>query len=220
MTISKSRTFKNTLFAVFAAFAFSSISNLASAADNYTAGKDYRVLTTKGKVEKPNQIEVREFFWYGCSHCFNFEPFVTQWLKTKPVDVHFTRTPAALNPVWEQNARGYYAVDLLGKQSELIHQALFNVIHHPLKPKLMSDQASLAGFYSSQGVDANKFNGLYNSFAVSGKVAESRKLAMQYQLDGVPAIVVNGKYVVSGENSETLKIVNFLVNKERKAVKK
>jgi protein dithiol oxidoreductase (disulfide-forming) len=220
MTISKSHTFKNTLFAAFAAFALSGISNLANAAENYVAGKDYRVITNKGKVEKPNQIEVREFFWYGCSHCFNFEPFLTQWLKTKPADVNFVRTPAALNPVWEQNARGYYSIDLLGKQTQAIHSALFNSIHHPLKPKQLFDQASLAGFYSSQGVDADKFNGLYNSFAVSGKVAESKKLAMQYQIDGVPAMIVNGKYVVSGESDKSVKIVNFLIDKERKAMKK
>ena len=220
MTISMSRTLKNTLFAAIATFAFSSVSSLANAADTYTAGKDYRVLMSKGTVDKPNQIEVREFFWYGCPHCFRLDPFISQWLKTKPADVNFVRTPAALNPVWEQNARGYYAVELLGKQTEAIHHALFSAIHDPLQPKQIFDQASLAAFYSSQGVDANKFNGLYNSFAVSGKIAESKKLAMQYQLEGVPALVVNGKYVVQGENGDALKIVNFLVEKERKAGKK
>lgn len=220
MTTSMSRTFKNTLFAAIATFAFSSVSSIANAADAYTAGKDYRVLMSKGTVDKPNQIEVREFFWYGCPHCFRLDPFITTWLKTKPADVNFVRTPAALNPVWEQNARGYYAVELLGKETETIHHALFSAIHDPLQPKQIFDQASLAAFYSTQGVDASKFNGLYNSFAVSGKVAESKKLAMQYQLEGVPALVVNGKYVVQGENGDALKVVNFLIEKERKAGKK
>jgi thiol:disulfide interchange protein DsbA len=224
MTTSINRTFKNTLkstlFAAIAAFAFSSVANTANAADAYTAGKDYRVVTTPGTLDKPNEIEVREFFWYGCPHCFRLDPFITQWLKTKPADVNFVRTPAAMNPVWEQNARGFYALQLLGKQTEAIHHALFTAIHNPMQPKQIFDQASLAAFYSTQGVDANKFNGLYNSFAVSGKIAESKKLAMQYQLEGVPALVVDGKYVVSGENGEALKIVDFLIAKERKAGKK
>jgi thiol:disulfide interchange protein DsbA len=196
-------TLKNTLFATIATFAFSSVSNIANAADTYTAGKDYRVLINPVSLNKSNQIEVREFFWYGCPHCFRLDPFITQWLKTKPVDVNFVRTPAALNPVWEQSARGYYALELLGKQTEVIHHALFSAIHDPLRPQRLFDQASLAAFYSTQGVDANKFNGLYNSFAVSGKIAESKKLAMQYQLEGVPALVVD-----------------YLIAKERKAGKK
>jgi thiol:disulfide interchange protein DsbA len=220
MKLTFKNTLKNTLFATIATFAFSSISSFANAADTYTAGKDYRVLMSKGPLDKPNQIEVREFFWYGCPHCFRLDPFISQWLKTKPADVNFVRTPAAMNPVWEQNARGFYALQLLGKQTEVIHHALFSAIQDPLHPQRLFDQASLSAFYSTQGVDANKFNGLYNSFAVSGKIAESKKLAMQYQLDGVPALVVDGKYVVSGENGEALKIVDFLIAKERKAGKK
>jgi len=211
-TFTKNFTVPKTLYAVALAFTFAGCSSPASAADPYTAGKDYGVLINQGPVDVPNKIEVREFFWYGCPHCFRLDPFVTTWLKTKPADVNFVRTPAALNPLWEQSARGFYAVDLLG-QTDKVHSALFEAIHvKGLKP---FDQASLATFYASQGVDANKFNGLYNSFAVSGKVAQSKKLAMQYQLEGVPALVVNGKYVVQGEDGKALQVVNFLINKVR-----
>ena len=207
---------KKTFFAAVVTLSFASLSSAASAADAFTAGKDYKVLSNPGPVDKPGQIEVREFFWYGCPHCFRLDPFVQQWLKTKPTDVNFVRTPAALNPVWEQNARGFYAVDMLG-QTEKVHSALFNAIQ--VKEQRLFDQASLASFYASQGIDANKFNGLYNSFAVTGKVAQSKKLAIQYQLEGVPAIVVNGKYVVQGEDGKVLEIVSYLVNKERTAKK-
>ena len=217
MTLSMSRSFKNTLFAIVATLSFTSISGLANAAETYTAGKDYRVLSSQGPLDKPNQIEVREFFWYGCPHCYRLDPHVTQWLKTKPADVNFVRTPAALNPVWEQSARGFYAIDMLGK-TEQIHHALFSAIHkNPLQPRYIFSQSDQASFYSSQGVDIAKFNSLFNSFAVTGKIAQSKKLAMQYQLEGVPAIVVNGKYVVSGEDEKVTKIVSFLVDKERKA---
>lgn len=219
MTLSMSRSFKNTLFAVIATLSFTSFSGLANAAETYTAGKDYRVLSSQGPLDQPKQIEVREFFWYGCPHCYRLDPYVTQWLKTKPADVNFVRTPAALNPVWEQSARGFYALELMG-QAEKIHHPLFSAIHqNQVQPRFIFSQSDQASFYSTQGVDIAKFNGLFNSFAVTGKIAQSKKLAMQYQLDGVPAIVVNGKYVVSGEDEKAVKIVSFLVEKERKARK-
>ena len=202
MTLSMSRSFKNTLFAMIATFSLTSVSGLANAAESYTAGKDYRVLASQGPLDQPNKIEVREFFWYGCPHCYRLDPFVTQWLKTKPADVNFVRTPAALNPVWEQSARGFYAIDMLGK-TEQIHAALFSAIHkNPLQPRYIFSQSDQASFYATQGIDIAKFNGFFNSFAVTGKIAQSKKLAMQYQLEGVPALVVNGKYVVSGEDEK------------------
>ena len=193
------------------------MSGLTTAAEPYVAGKDYTVLTTPGKVDKPGMVEVREFFWYGCPHCYTLEPFVANWLKTKPADVNFVRTPAAMNPVWEQNARGYYAVDLMGL-TEKVHKPLFDAIHQ--KGQRLFDQKSLANFYQGYGVDSTKFNGMYNSFAVSGKIAQSKQLAQNYKLDGVPALVVNGKYVVKGESQKVIQIVNYLVNKERAVVKK
>ena len=76
-------------------------------AANFVAGTDYRVVANPVKVEVPGKIEVREFFWYGCPHCFVLEPHMQTWLKKLPKDVRFVRTPAAMNPVWEQGARGY-----------------------------------------------------------------------------------------------------------------
>jgi thiol:disulfide interchange protein DsbA len=194
-----------------------SASGLTFAADPFVAGKDYTVLSNPGTVEKAGQIEVREFFWYGCPHCFKLEPFVANWLKTKPADVNFVRTPAAMNPVWEQNARGYYAVDLMGL-TEKVHKPLFDTIN--LNNQRLFDQNSLANFYKNYGVDTAKFNGMFNSFAVSGKIAQSKQLAQKYQLDGVPALVINGKYVVKGESQKVVDVANFLINKERALIKK
>lgn len=193
------------------------VSSMSFAAQQYVAGKDYTVLSNPGTVEQPGKIEVREFFWYGCPHCYRLEPSVAAWLKTKPADVNFVRTPAAMNPIWEQNARGYYAVDMLGK-TEYVHRSLFDTIQ--LKNERLFDQQSLANFYKNYGVDTDKFNGLYNSFAVSGKIAQSKQLAQKYQLDGVPAIVVDGKYVVKGETQKVIDVTNFLIEKERKTLKK
>lgn len=175
---------------------------------------DFQLLAKPGRVDKPGMIEVREFFWYGCSHCNHLEPHVAAWLKTKPADVNFVRTPAALNPVWEQNARGYYTAEILGIM-EKAHGPLFQAIH--AGKQQIFDKDSLARFYSGFGANPSNFNSLYNSFAVSGKVAQGKALAQQYGLDGVPAVVVNGKYLVKGSDAKVLQTVNELIAKERLA---
>lgn len=182
-------------------------------AADFVAGKDYTVVQNPGKVEVPGKIEVREFFWYGCGHCYSLEPYMQTWLKTLPKDVSFIRTPAAMNKTWEQGARGYYVSEALGIRKKA-HVVLFEEIHKNNKP--IFDQAAQAKFYSRYGVSEQKFNTMFNSFPISAKVAESNKLAQQYQLTGVPAVVVNGKYVVQGDAGKVPQVINFLIEKERK----
>lgn len=178
------------------------------------AESNYRVLPNPGRLEKPGMIEVREFFWYGCPHCYSLEPHLNNWLKTKPADVNFIRTPAALNPVWEANARGYYTAEIMG-MAEKTHLPLFQAIH--VGKQRLFDQASLTKFYSGFGINPATFSSTYNSFAVSGKVGQSKSLAQHYGLDGVPAVVVNGKYLVKGDGPEVIATINELIAKERAA---
>lgn len=183
-------------------------------AANFVAGKDYTVVANPGKVDVPGKIEVREFFWYGCPHCFKLEPHMQTWLKKIPKDVNFVRTPAAMNPVWEQGARGYYVSEALGVRKKT-HLPLFHAIH--AGGQQIFDQKSQAKFFMKYGVPEAKFNSMFNSFAITSKVAQSKKLAQQYQLSGVPAVVVNGKYVVQGEDAKVTQVISYLVEKERKA---
>lgn len=183
----------------------------AFAAD-FVEGKDYRVLDNPENI-KDDVIIVREFFWYGCPHCYKLEPHMQKWAKTRAKDVAFFQTPAAMNPVWENNARGFYAVQAMG-ELEKTHSELFDTI---LKDgKQLFDQNSLADWYATKGVDKNKFNSLFNSFAVTTKVERSKAGAVRYKLTGVPAVVVQGKYVVSGEDAKVPQVVDFLVDKVRK----
>lgn len=190
---------------------------LGLAAATAHAADAYTTLAKPGRVDKPGMIEVREFFWYGCRHCYNLDPHIERWLKTKPADVNFIRTPAALNPMWEVNARGFYAVQTMGLE-EKTHVPLFQAIH--VGKQQLFDQSSLSRFYAGFGVSPATFTSTYNSFAVNGKIAQSKTLARQYQLDGVPALVVNGKYLVKGEDARALATVNELIAKERAASKK
>ena len=187
------------------------LANTGAQAANYVAGKDYRVLDNPETISG-NAIIVREFFWYGCPHCYSLNPHMEKWAQTKDKDVAFLKTPAALNPVWEASARGFYAAQLLGYEDKT-HDDLFNAVHKD--GKKLFDQASLSKWYGSQGVDQKKFNSLYNSFAVGTKIGRSQAGAKRYQLSGVPAVVVQGKYVVTGEDAKVAKVVDFLVYKAR-----
>ncbi len=186
-----------------------SLSTVASA--NFVENKDYRVLENPENIAG-DVIVVREFFWYGCPHCYNLEPHMEKWAKTRAKDVAYFRTPAAMNPVWEVNARGFYAVQEMG-MLEQTHAKLFDTIHKD--GKKLFDQNSLADWYATQGVDKAKFNSLYNSFAVTTKIERSKAGAKRYQLTGTPAVVVQGKYVVSGEDAKVPQVVDFLIEKVR-----
>lgn len=187
------------------------LTSMGAWAEDFVAGTDYKVLDNPEIIEG-NMIIVREFFWYGCPHCYKLEPFMTEWAKTTPADVVFLQSPAAMNPVWEQNARGFYAAQLMGYQGQT-HQAMFDAIVRD-KQKLF-DQASIGQWYASQGLDLNKFNEMYNSFAVNTKIARSQAAAQRYQLTGTPAVVVDGKYVVTGEDGKVPQVVDYLVKKAR-----
>ena len=195
------------------AAAFVMAFSMQAMAAEFVAGKDYTVVANPVKVEVPGKIEVREFFWYGCPHCFKLEPHMQTWLKELPKDVRFVRTPASMNPVWEQGARGYYVMEALGVRKN-IHLPLFHAIHK--EGKQIFSQAEQANYLALYGIPQEKFNSLFNSFAITGKVAQGNRLAQQYQLSGVPAVVVNGKYVVTGEDGKVTQVVNYLIQKERK----
>ncbi len=182
------------------------------AAPAFVEGTDYKVVPVQGPLEVAGKIEVREFFWYGCSHCYALEPYVAKFKSTLPSDVNFVRTPAAINPTWEQNARGFYAIELMGKLNAT-HTALFDAIHK--NDMKLFDQASLSNFYARYGIKQNTFNSLYNSFAVTGKVQKSKNLAIMYRITGVPSMIVNGKYVVQGEGQRSIDTVNYLIGLER-----
>lgn len=183
----------------------------ASYATTFTEGKDYKVLANPENIAS-NVIVVREFFWYGCPHCYNLETHMQAWAKTRAKDVAFFQTPAAMNPTWEQSARGFYAVQAMGMLDKT-HKPLFEAIHKD--GKRLFDQDSLSNWYATQGVDKARFNSLFNSFAVTAKIELAKQGAIRYQLTGVPAVVVQGKYVVAGEGEKVPQVVDFLVNKVR-----
>ena len=184
-------------------------------AKEYKEGVDYIKLATSLPTQNADKIEVQEFFWYGCPHCFQFEPKINAWVKNKPAKVEFVRTPAPLNPNWMVHTKTYYALEAMGK-GEQYHSDLFSALH-VTKLKLYTPEA-VADFLAQKDVNRTKFLDTFNSFAVEMRSRKAAQLGTQYKITGVPALTVNGKYVVNtngaGGFDEALNIVNYLVAKE------
>jgi thiol:disulfide interchange protein DsbA len=163
-------------------------------------------------VEAQNKIEVLEFFWYGCIHCYNLEPKLESWLKTLPKDVEFRRVPAVFNERWALDAQIYYAMDALGLVDKL-HRPLFDAIH---RDRLRTDKwPELAAWLEKQGIDAKKFEATVKSFGVQGKAKRAVRLTADYKIDGTPAMAVHGRYTVRSTEA-MLSRVNELVAAVRK----
>lgn len=180
-------------------------------AATFKEGVDYTLVKNPEPISG-NVIVVREFFWYGCPHCYALEPHTARWAKTKPNDVAFFRTPAVMRADWEPAARAFYAAQAM-QQEERLHGALFEAIHKN-NTRLVTE-ADYTNWYVSQGLDRATFRDHYHSFAVNTKVNRSKEGAKRYGLMGTPAVVVHGKYVISGANENAPEIINHLIEKTR-----
>ncbi len=174
-------------------------------------GRDYLVLPTPQPVDTGKKIEVREFFWYGCPHCYSLEPVLTSWLKRKPANVEFIRTPGVA-PRWLAHAQAFYAFAALGA-TDRTHTAFFRAIHEQNRP--LDSEAALTQFAGEQGVDAAKFRDAYNSFGVRTSVEKAKRLNQSFQVTSVPMVAVDGKYLTSvtmtGSDAAFLKALDQLV---------
>jgi protein dithiol oxidoreductase (disulfide-forming) len=173
---------------------------------------DFYELNPPQPVETTDKIEVLEFFWYGCIHCYNLEPKLETWLKTLPKDVEFRRVPAVFNDRWALDASIYYAFEALGLLDKL-HRPLFDAIH---RDRLRTDNwQNLSAWLEKQGVDSKKFETTVKSFGVQSKTKRAIRLTSGYKIDGTPAMAVHGRYTVPSSEA-MLGIVNQLVGQVRK----
>jgi len=180
------------LLSIFFAIALSStVITPTFAAEAY---EEYEPLTTP--LSHPaDKVEVIEFFWYGCPHCYNFEPHIKAWAEKKPANSVFTQIPAIFSPKWEPHARAFYAAQMLDLSGRL-HEALFNAIHKQ-KRKIYTESAIL-DFVAELEMDEKAFKEAMHSFAVETKIRRSKQLVKASGIQGVPAVIVNGKYRTSG----------------------
>ena len=179
-------------------------------------GKDYDKLKTPINLPRTGKVEVIEFFWYGCPHCFAFESTIEPWIAKLPADVHFTRVHVQFNARQEIHQRIYYTWDALGLLGQM-HAKTFARFHVERKP--IDSEDDMLAFAQENGLDVAKVKQAWESFGVRTKMGQAKELSESYDVDGVPMIGIHGRYTTSpsmGGMKECLATTDYLVAQLRK----
>ena len=178
--------------------------------------KDYRLVSPSQPTETGNKIEVIEFFYYGCSHCYDLEPYLEKWMSSAPKDVAFRRIPAVFRDDWVPLTKTFYTLEALGEINRL-QSAVFEAIH--VKQINLNNEQTLLDWMEQHGVDRKKFADAYNSFSINNRADFAKKLTRDYGVECTPTLVVDGKYLtgpgMTGSHESALQVVNELINKAR-----
>ena len=184
------------------------------ASSNALAQKYVQISTER--QQESNEIIIYEFFWYGCPHCFNLEPTMDRIEADLEKDTKIVKIPVALRESWIPHAKLYYALKQMD-EIDKVHNLIFEEIH--LEDNRMTTQQQMVDFLGKHGVDTKEFKEKYNSFGTQARIKKSSNLSKKYQIDSVPTIIVNGKYLTSGSYvssyDELYSVVNLLVERER-----
>lgn len=176
-------------------------------------GKDYKLLSPSQPVNG-KKIEVLEFFFYGCSHCYHLHGPLSVWEKTMPKDVELTFVPTIFRDSMEPMARTMYALESMG-QLDKAHDALYRAWN--VDGVELYDLDAIADFVAKQGVDRAKFTAAYNSFSMQSKVARAKQMVRSYRIQGTPTLIVNGKYIITGlQPADTIRVLNEVIDIARK----
>lgn len=177
-------------------------------------GRDYKLLNPSQPTDS-KKIEVLEFFFYGCSHCFHLHTPLTAWEKTMPKDVELTFVPTIFRDSMEPMARTMYALESMG-QLDKLHDAIYRAWNED-KIELF-DEDSIVDFVAKHGVDREKFTAAYNSFSMQSQVVRAKQMVRGYRINGTPTLVVDGKYVITGlQPDDTIRVLKDVIVIARKA---
>jgi thiol:disulfide interchange protein DsbA len=182
------------------------------------AGTHYTKLSQPAAVAAPpGKIEVVEFFWYGCPHCYALEPTLEAWAKRLPNDVVLRRVPVGFGAMHQTHQKIYYSLEAMGLVDSM-HQKVFNAIHQ--QRQRLDKESDIVAFMAANGVDGAKFAEQFKSFSVQTKARQATQLSEAYKIDGVPALGVQGLYLTSGSlagsNERALAVTDYLVQSVRK----
>lgn len=193
------------------------IPSLALAQGSPVEGKDFRKLKTPLQVAKTGKVEVVEFFWYGCPHCFAFEPLIEPWIAKLPADVHFRRVPVAFDALKEIHQQIYYTWEALGLV-DAMHSKTFNRFHVAHKP--INRESDMLEFAQENGLDVAKVKSAWDSFGVQTRMHQAKQLSEDYQIDGVPEIGIQGRFAtapsMANGQTQALQVADYLINVVRK----
>ncbi|MCY4357424.1 MAG: thiol:disulfide interchange protein DsbA/DsbL [Gammaproteobacteria bacterium] len=188
--------------------------------ERYVVGTHYTELPTPVNTLDASKVEVLEAFWYGCSHCFRFEPLIMAWEEDLGDDVDFVRFPASWNPLMKVHAQIYYTAETLDVV-EVLHQEVYKAIN--VQGNRLANEGQIADLFAEHGISTEDFESAFNSFSVLTRVNQAEKRMSDYQIRSTPNLIINGKYLVTtGEvvrtQEEMLQVADFLIEKERSAL--
>lgn len=180
---------------IFAALSFTLVAATASATPaNPQVGTDYRQLDKAQSTDSGKKVEVTEFFWYSCPHCSALDPSLAEWVKKQGDKIVFKRVPVAFRESMVPQQKLFYTLEAMGKLEEL-HKKVFSTIHTDRHP--LDTEASIVEWIATQGIDKQKFLEVYNSFGIQSKARRAAQLQTAYQVDGVPLLAVDGRFLTS-----------------------
>ena len=195
------------------------LSNSATLAEEFAEGSDYNIISPRMETTVGDgKIEVIEFFWYGCPHCYTVEPYIKGW--EMPADVELVRIPATFSERWIIHAKVYYALESLDRLD--LHEVFFNAIHGRQQRRDLVSEDKIAEFLASfsSGISEDKFTKAYNSFVVNAKIQKADRLVREYAIKSVPTFIVNGRYLTSpsmvGSSQRLIGALDYLTSLERK----
>ena len=195
------------------------VTGLAQAQGAPKEGTHYVRLSTPAPVTLPapdKKLEVVEFFWYGCPHCFTFEPTLEAWVKKLPADVSFRQLPVGFMAPHQLHQRLFYALEELGLLP-VMHRKVFNAMH--TQNKRLASESEIAAFMKESGQDGDKMVAAMKSFGVNTKASRAKQLAEAYKIDGVPALGINGRFYTSaslaGSHERAVAVADFLIQLSR-----
>ena len=171
----------------------------------FKEGQHYiRMVPSQPTMGGADKIEVAEFFWYGCPHCYSFEPTINAWAADIPASARFVRIPVVWNAVHELHARLFYTMEVLARNGTLADgEAFHNTVFQEIQTRgnRLTSEESIRRLFERFGVDAGTFDRTWNSFEVDQKLRVAKDLGRRYSIQGVPAVVVNGKYRTGGQEA-------------------
>lgn len=175
----------------------------------------YEELPVPMETINAENVEVLEYFWFGCPHCFAFEPTINKWAESKPDNVDFVREAPPLNQNWLPHSQAFYASQILGV-TEQFFEPMFNAIH--VEKQQLREPAQIAEFAGTLGLDAQEFLTTMESFEVNKRIRAVLKKARDSGIRSVPSIVVDGKFrtgsSVAGSNDAVIEVINKLIEQE------
>lgn len=180
----------------------------------FVAGEHYEVIETAERRRPGANVEVVEYFSYACVHCKNFDPMIHEWLETKPDNVDFSRVPVTFSPQWALLAQAYYTLEALDILDEN-HDRIFRRLHNTRR--MFASAEDVAEFVDGNGATAAEFLEAWNGPEVRRMLREGEAAQREVVIRAVPAIAVNGAYLVSMDvgRKVALEVVDHLIALEQ-----